>query len=62
MLTQLRELNFRNLHERVDLVEGTLKVFDGEGVDGDDLDAGLVADFEDLYIIQVSGLGAKRER
>lgn len=61
MLTQLRELDFRNLHERVDLVEGTLEVFNRESVDSDDPDAGLVADFEDLCMYG-SSVRSKNDR
>jgi hypothetical protein len=45
MLYQLRQFDLCHVHERVDLVLGALEVLDTEGVDGDDLDAGLVAYF-----------------
>lgn len=48
MLHQLRELHLGHVHQRIDLVLGPLEVLDGEGVDGDHLDAGFVADLEDL--------------
>lgn len=48
VLCELGEFDFCHVHERVNFVFGPLEVFDAEGVDGDDFDAGFVADFKDL--------------
>lgn len=48
MLGELRELDFEHVHQGVDFVFGALEVLDAEGVDRDDADSSLVADFQDL--------------
>jgi hypothetical protein len=48
MLGQLFELDLGHGHERIDLMLRTVEVLDAEGVDGNDLDARLVADLEYL--------------
>jgi hypothetical protein len=48
MLGQLFELDLCHRHERVHLMLGALEVLDAERIDGYDLDAGFVADFEYL--------------
>jgi hypothetical protein len=54
---QLLELDLGHGHEGIDLVLGALEVLDAEGVDGDDLDASLVADFEYLHTCQWAARG-----
>jgi hypothetical protein len=44
MLSQLLKLDLCHGHEGIDLVLRALEVLDAEGVDGDGLDASLVAD------------------
>jgi hypothetical protein len=48
MLGQLLQLHLRHGHERVDFMLRALEVLYAEGVDGDNLDTSLIADFEDL--------------
>jgi hypothetical protein len=48
VLRQLLELDFSQLHQALDLVFGTIEVLNAEGVDRDDLDTALVADFQHL--------------
>lgn len=47
MLRELYHLRARHIHKRVDFSPPPLEVLDTEGVDGDGVDAGIVADFED---------------
>lgn len=49
MRGHLRKLDLCHVHESVDFEFGSLEVLDAEGVDRDNLDSRLVADFEDLY-------------
>ena len=53
MLHELLELDLGHSHQSLDLVFGPVEVLDAEGVDRDDLDSGLVADFEDLFVCNV---------
>lgn len=48
MLSQLRQLRLRHVHQCVDFVFRALEVLDAEGIDGNTLYANLVAHFEDL--------------
>jgi hypothetical protein len=48
VLCQLPELELRQFHESVYFVLRALEVLDTKCIDGNDLDAGLVADFQDL--------------
>lgn len=48
MFCKLAKFELRQLHESVDLMLRTLEVLDTEGVDGDDLDTGFIADLQDL--------------
>jgi hypothetical protein len=48
MLGQLLQLHLRHGHERINFMLRALEVLYAECVDGDNLDASLVADFEDL--------------
>ncbi len=50
MLRQLRQLDLRHVHQSVHLVLGSLEVLDAKGVDGDHLDTGKVAYFQDLFV------------
>ena len=45
MLAQLSKLCFSHGHQAIDLIFGPLEIFNTEGIDGDDFDTGLVADF-----------------
>lgn len=59
MLTQLRKLDFCDLHECIHLVERALEVLDAERVDCDDLDAGFVAYLE--YLVTTLERHSERE-
>lgn len=48
MLDELGQLRLGQCHQTLDLASGPVEVLDTKGVDRDDLDAGLVADFENL--------------
>jgi hypothetical protein len=48
MLGQLIKLDLGHVHESVDFIFGALEVFNAKGVDGDNLDSGLVAHLEYL--------------
>lgn len=48
VLRELGEFDFCHIHEGIHFVFGPLEVFNAKGVDGDDFDAGLVADLKDL--------------
>ena len=48
MLGKLGEFDFGHVHESVDFIFGALEIFDTEGVDSHDFDAGLIADFKYL--------------
>jgi len=48
VLCHLLQLDLGHGHEGIDFMLGALEVLYAECVDGDDLDASLVADFEDL--------------
>lgn len=51
MLCKLKELDLCHFHKRIDLVLGPLEVLDAERVNGHHLDAGFVADFENLQVV-----------
>jgi len=48
MLRHLRQLHLGHIHECIDLEPGPLEIFDAECVNCDDLNATLIADFQDL--------------
>lgn len=48
MLGGLQHFYCCKFHESVDFVAGAFKVFDAEGIDGYSMDAGFVADFQNL--------------
>jgi hypothetical protein len=53
VLRHLRQLHFGHIHECIDLELGPLEILDTECVDGDDLNATLVADFQNLGKLSV---------
>lgn len=48
MFGELFQLDLCHGHERVDFMLGALEILDAKCVDGNDLDAGLVAHFKNL--------------
>lgn len=48
MLCQLSEFELRQLHEGIYFVLRAFEILNAEGIDGDHLDTGLVANFQDL--------------
>ena len=48
MLGDLHQFDLSQVHQRVDFVARAFEVFDAEGVDCYDLDAGFVADLQYL--------------
>lgn len=68
MLTQLLQLDLRNLHERVHLVQRPLKVLDAKRVDRDDPDPTLIAHLEDFgerleaHVVAFDGLDVGEAR
>ena len=62
VLSQLLELDLGHGHQRVHLVFGALEVLNAERVDGHHLDAGLVANLQNLGASEhaIAGIGACR--
>lgn len=48
VLRELGEFEFCHIHECINFVFGPLEVLNTKGIDGDDIDAGFVADFQNL--------------
>lgn len=54
VLRELGEFDFCHIHEGINFVFGPLEVLNTKGVDGDDIDAGFVADFQNLASNRIS--------